>query len=705
MSKKASTKTSIQDFEDVDAFGDEDDEDVDESVGGSKFSKGASSTSKSISMVKKPRVKGPMDIYFAQNLAKVVEARKKDKGRQTTINEACKKELREKACRDIAKWMYDATIAFNAVNYPSFDVMVESIGKYGCGMKPPSYHEVRVPLLKKEVDEVNQMKKSYEDEWVKYGCSLMCDGWTDRKSRTLINFLVNSPKGTFFIKSVDASEYSKTGEKMCELIDSYVVRVGIESVVQVITDSASSNVAAGRMLMTKRPHLYWTPCGAHCIDLILEDIGDLPTFKKTLKRAMSLNAYIYVRPGVVYLLREFTGHKELVRPGVTRFATAFLTLQRIHKQKNNLRKMFTSGEWVGSKWAKEAGGKNVTSIILMPTFWTSIVYILKIFGPLVRVLRLVDGEKKPAMGYIYEAMDRCKEAIMASFNHNEEKYRDIFKIIDKRWDCQLHQPLHAAGYYLNPEFFYSGSDVTQVEEVMKGFYAALQRLVPSHEEQDKITDQMSLYQNAEGLFGIEMAIRQRKTKSPAEWWKSFGSSTPSLQKFAMKVLSLTCSASGCERNWSTFEHIHSKKRNRLAQKRLNDLVYVKYNRALKRRYEARYRIDPIILKDIDDSNEWLTGVVDEENQEDENDFVFDDDSLTRGAVARASGAGEEAYNTRSVKGKGKNVVGSTSFAKSRTKQVEKGNTSHKRVPRGLRDEEEEIVFEEGEALIALIPMP
>ncbi|KAL6543367.1 hypothetical protein OROHE_010887 [Orobanche hederae] len=138
--------------------------------------------------------------------------------------------------------------------------------------------------------------------------------------------------------------------------------------------------------------------------------------------------------------------------------------------------------------------------------------------------------------------------------------------------------------------------------------------------------------------------------------------------------------------------IHSKKRNRLAQKRLNDLVYVKYNRALKRRYEARDRIDPITLKDIDDSNEWLTGVVDGENQEDENDFVFDDDSLTWGAVARASGAGEEAYNTRSVEGKGKNVVGSTSFAKSRTKQVEKGNTSHKRVPRGLRDEEEETFF-------------
>ena len=136
---------------------------------------------------------------------------------------------------------------------------------------------------------------------------------------------------------------------------------------------------------------------------------------------MSLNAYIYVRPGVVSLLKSFTGQRELVKPGVTRFATAFLTLKCIYKHKNNLRKMFTSENWIKSKWAKEQDGKKATSIILMPTFWSSIVYILKIFGPLVRVLRLVDGERKPAMGCIYEAMDRAKEAIMDSFNKKEEK--------------------------------------------------------------------------------------------------------------------------------------------------------------------------------------------------------------------------------------------------------------------------------------------
>ena len=41
------------------------------------------------------------------------------------------------------------------------------------------------------------------------GCTLMADGWTDQKRRTLINFLVYCPKGTVFLKTVDVSDVSK----------------------------------------------------------------------------------------------------------------------------------------------------------------------------------------------------------------------------------------------------------------------------------------------------------------------------------------------------------------------------------------------------------------------------------------------------------------------------------------------------------------
>ncbi|KAI9077222.1 hypothetical protein K1719_040793 [Acacia pycnantha] len=65
-------------------------------------------------------------------------------------------------------------------------------------------------------------------------------------------------------------------------------------------------------------------------------------------------------------------------------------------------------------------------------------------------------------------------------------------------------------------------------------------------------------------------VRQRNKSAPALWWKSYGAQVPDLRNLAIRVLGLTCSASGCERNWSTFEHIHSKKRSRLEHQRFSN---------------------------------------------------------------------------------------------------------------------------------------
>ena len=62
------------------------------------------------------------------------------------------------------------------------------------------------------------------------------------------------------------------------------------------------------------------------------------------------------------------------------------------------------------------------------------------------MLRLVDGEKL-AMGYIYEAMDQAK--IKATYKDRVAKYGPIWEINDRRWNNQLHRPIHAARYFLN----------------------------------------------------------------------------------------------------------------------------------------------------------------------------------------------------------------------------------------------------------------
>ncbi|XLU52526.1 hypothetical protein S245_047174, partial [Arachis hypogaea] len=91
-----------------------------------------------------------------------------------------------------------------------------------------------------------------------------------------------------------------------------------------------------------------------------------------------------------------------------------------------------------------------------------------------------------------------------------------------------------------------------------------------------------------------------------QWLESYGYGAPNLQKLAIRVLSQTCSSSCCERNWSIFEHIHSKKRNRLEHKKLNDLVYVHYNLKLQQRNQMRKQVyDSICLDAFEDHSEWI----------------------------------------------------------------------------------------------------
>ncbi|XP_057453898.1 uncharacterized protein LOC130745584 [Lotus japonicus] len=189
------------------------------------------------------------------------------------------------------------------------------------------------------------------------------------------------------------------------------------------------------------------------------------------------------------------------------------------------------------------------------------------------------------------------------------------------------------------------------------------------------------------MFGTRFAIEQRGAIAPAQWWRMYGKSTPNLQRLAIKILSLAYSVSGCEHNWSVLEQIHTKKRNKLEHKRLEDLVFVKYNQALVRRYNIRDELDPISLDDIDKSNEWLVGTMDEDGNDAENDRVFPNDDLTWDVVYQASGIGEPTINTRRRTRKRKEVP----TAADTSSKKKKGASKKGKEVVVVEEEEEEIL--------------
>ncbi|XP_068486767.1 uncharacterized protein [Phaseolus vulgaris] len=355
------------------------------------------------------------------------------------------------------------------------------IGKYGAGYKPPSYHDIRENLLKKEIDKTDLVLQEYKEEW-------------------------------------------KKTDKVFKMLDDVVELVGEESVVQVVTDNAAN----------------------------------LKVHELTIQKGRNITTYIYGRSMLISMLKKFTKERDLIRPGVTRFATAYLTLDCLHELKASLLTMFSSEEWKTSKFGTSQEGKKVANMILDNRFWKNISTCLEVAAPLMVVLRLVDSDAKPAM----------------------------------------------AAYYLNPQFHYEPEFRSDDPEVKEGLYTSMRRLVKDAAERRIINVQLVEYHFGRGAFAMDDAKESRKTILPGEWWEMFGYRTPELKRFAIQILSLTCSSSGCERNWSSFEMVHTKRRNRLHQKKMNDLVYVMYNLKLSNKQIRKTVALP--FDDIQSDDEWIT---------------------------------------------------------------------------------------------------
>ncbi|KAL0922772.1 hypothetical protein M5K25_006789 [Dendrobium thyrsiflorum] len=110
-------------------------------------------------------------------------------------------------------------------------------------------------------------------------------------------------------------------------------------------------------------------------------------------------------------------------------------------------------------------------------------------------------------------MDEAKELIAHNLGGEEASYREIWDIIDARWEVQLHRHLHAAAYYLNPQFQYSERKSSN-PEVKLGLYHCMERLIPDLTVREIADLQLVLFRNREGFFGLHAAKSTIAKRSP-----------------------------------------------------------------------------------------------------------------------------------------------------------------------------------------------
>lgn len=504
----------------------------------------------------------------------------------------------------IGRFLLYAGISFDAINSDYFRRMIQEIASQGPQVVTPSCTDLRNWILKDSVKEIKCDIDRFTGCWARSGCSILVDEWVTHKGITLINILVNCPEGNLFLKSMDISEIRNSAEALYQLFVKVIEEVGVRNVLQVVTSGEERYVVSGKRLIDSYPSIFWTPCAGHCLSLMLADFTKLDLISAMLEQAKSITRFIYNHNVILNMLRRHTYGVDLVDIGVTKSATDFMTLNRILSFKQHLQNMVSSEEWAESPYSKEPEGLAMLDCFTSESFWSTCALISRLADPFLRLLRIVSNEKRPGMGYVYAGLYRAKETIKKELV-NQKDYCDYWNIIHHRWKKLQHHPLFAAGFYLNPKFFYS--TVVDMHHIRSQLYDCVEKLVTDPNIQDKIVKETISYQNCNGDFGRKMAVRARDTLLPAEWWSTYGGACPNLARLAVRILNQTCSLVNSKPSHIPLEQMHETK-NCLEHQRLSDLVLVQYNWWLRERAQKNKEqepVDPVLYANTSLVEDWL----------------------------------------------------------------------------------------------------
>jgi hypothetical protein len=416
--------------------------------------------------------------------------------------------------RCIAEFFFENKLDYNVADSISYRNMTEALG--GQGFRGPSSEALREKWLQKLKSEVTQRTKEIEKDWVTTGCTILADSWTDNKQKALINFSVSSPLGTFFLKTVDASQHFKSHRGLYDLFDEVIQEVGPENVVQIISDRNINYGNIDKLIMQNYNTIFWSPCASFCINSMLDDFSKIDWVSQCICQAQNLTRFIYNNKWLHDLMRKFMSGKELVCSGATKSVSDFLTLQSLLRHRSKLKQMFHSPEYSSSSCANRALSISCVGIVEDDELWRAVEEIAAISEPLLRVMRDVSGGKA-AIGYIYESMTKVIDSIRTYYIMDEGKCKSFLDIVEQKWQAELHSPLHSAAAYLNPSIQYN-PEVKFFTIIKEEFYHVLDKVLATPDQRLDITAQLHVFCKAQGLFGSNIAKEARNNTSPGIWY-------------------------------------------------------------------------------------------------------------------------------------------------------------------------------------------
>ncbi|GBG78686.1 hypothetical protein CBR_g27910 [Chara braunii] len=217
---------------------------------------------------------------------------------QTTIRKWIDNDAQKKLDIAWAEAMFRAGIAFNFLNFDTTQALHDAYLEVANAKS-----KVKLPTsicgLSCWTTIVLKVQKSinpFTACWDKTGCTFITDGSTDRKNRSVMNFLAAGEKGAVLVTTVYMTGRKKNAAALAKLWEQVMREIGLKRINAICTDNAEVNKKAAQILERRTDRdvarIPWVPCGAHCCSLLLKDLSSLPWVKDTVKTANTIVKFI-----------------------------------------------------------------------------------------------------------------------------------------------------------------------------------------------------------------------------------------------------------------------------------------------------------------------------------------------------------------------------------------------------------------------------
>ena len=201
-------------------------------------------------------------------------------------------QAKERVEESIGRFLVAHDIPYHVSRSSFYKQMCKDIYAADPSFVPRGETKLHTTILDKEYSKVNILMEDMRQTWMSDGCSIIMDGWTDLKHRSLINLIVTSTAGAYFLRAVDYLGKKKDASFQFQILKDAIEEVGASNVVQVVIDSAWVCKSVGLIVESTYRHIFWTPCCVHALINTLKDLGKIDWIKTMVSEARDMQMFI-----------------------------------------------------------------------------------------------------------------------------------------------------------------------------------------------------------------------------------------------------------------------------------------------------------------------------------------------------------------------------------------------------------------------------